>query len=107
MLFPQVVDISDKGQLLIPVDFRRSLGIKPKGKVFVWPDEKEKKLTIRPLRKENIVEATYGMLASNDGKSWTQELVEERRRDLIREETKFDSLFKNVRKTPAKRRQKK
>ena len=96
MLFPQIVDISDKGQMVIPVDMRRFLGIKPKGKVFVRPDEVEKKLTVTPIKEDNIIEATYGMLASNDGKSWTRELVEERKRDLTREEIKFDSLFKNT-----------
>lgn len=94
MLIPRIVDVSEKGQILIPVALRRHFGVKPKGKVYLLPDEKEKAIKIKPIKK-NIVDELCGILADVDkGHSWTQELAEERRRDLIREETKFDSLFK-------------
>lgn len=93
MLFPQIVDISDKGQLLIPVDIRRSFGFLPKGKAYLIPDEAQKKLVIKPMKK-NIVEELSGKFADIEpGRSWTKELVEERRRDAIREETKLDTFF--------------
>lgn len=50
------------------------------------PDKKRRKLVISAVRGDNIVEATYGMLASQDGKSWTSELLQERKQDLIQEE---------------------
>lgn len=86
MLWPQIVDVSDKGQVLIPVDIRRALGIKSRGQVLAVPDKKRRKLVISAIKGENIVEATYGMLASQDGRSWTSELLEEREQDLIQEE---------------------
>lgn len=93
MLFPKIVDVSEKGQIVIPAGMRQALGIKAKGKVYVVPDKKKKKLVIKPMEGKDIIEAAHGMLASGDGKSWTRELLEERRRDLIREETKFDRFF--------------
>lgn len=93
MLLPTIVDVSPKGQILIPADIRKALGIKPKGQVFIKPDSKQGKMEVKALTKDNIIDLAYGMLASNDGKSWTKELEEERRRDLIREETKLDVFF--------------
>lgn len=90
MLFPQVVDISDKGQILVPVDIRRAFGFQPKGKAYLIPDEVQKKLVIKPMKK-NIVEELSGKFADIEpGRSWTRELVEERRRDAAREEAKFN-----------------
>lgn len=65
---------------------RRALGIKSRGQVLAVPDKKRGKLVISAVRGDNIVEATYGMLASPDGKSWTRELLAERAQDLIQEE---------------------
>ncbi|OGM69673.1 hypothetical protein A2975_01000 [Candidatus Woesebacteria bacterium RIFCSPLOWO2_01_FULL_44_14] len=94
MLLPRIVDVSDKGQILIPVDMRRAFGIKPKSWVYIVPDKKKKKLAVEPIGKD-LIGHLRGILADVDpGRSWAQELVEERRRDLIREETKFDTLFK-------------
>lgn len=93
MLFPQILDVSDKGEILIPVKIREALGIKPKGKVFLYPQIEEKKAEIESCP-ENIIEATYGMLASKDGRLWTKELLEERKRDLKREEIKSEFFIK-------------
>lgn len=94
MLLPQIVDVSEKGQILIPVAMRKALGIRPKGKVFLYPKMEEGKVIIAPMKKDDIIESAYGMLARDDGKKWTDELLKEKRRDLIKEETKFERLFK-------------
>lgn len=93
MLFPQIVDISDKGQILIPASMRRAMDIHPKGKAYLVPDVEKKRIVIKPMKK-NIVEELYGKFADIEPERlWTKELVEERRRDAIREEAKFDTLF--------------
>ncbi|OGK08523.1 hypothetical protein A2767_05495 [Candidatus Roizmanbacteria bacterium RIFCSPHIGHO2_01_FULL_35_10] len=91
MLLPQIVDVSEKGQILIPVAIRKALGIRPKGKVFLYPKVEEKKMLLEPLEGNDIIESTFGMLAKDKsrGKSMTQKLLEERRRDLAGEETTF------------------
>lgn len=95
MLYPKIVGVSEKGQIVIPAEMRKALGIKPKGKVFVVPDKKGGKLEVKPIGGRDILEHLHGIFADVDkGRSWTKELLEERKRDLIREETKFDSIFK-------------
>lgn len=94
MLLPTIVDVSPKGQILIPAAIRKALGVKPNGKVYLLPHLKEQKIEIKPLKK-NIVEELCGIFANVDkGRSWTKELEEERHRDLIRGETKLDVFFK-------------
>lgn len=89
MLLPKIVDVSPKGQILIPADLREAYGIKPMGKVYLYPREDEKNIVIAPLKKDDIIEASFGMLAKKGGKPMTQELLEERRLDNLREERKF------------------
>lgn len=83
-LMPTTIDVSQKGQVLIPADFRRLLGIKPKGKVIILPRVMEKKLVIEPIDEEPI-KAACGLFATKDGQSWTKELIQERKKDLKRE----------------------
>lgn len=84
-LMPTLLDVSNKGQILIPSSFRKALGIKPKGRVILYPLVKDKKLIIESLNKDPI-EAACGMFASSDKKSWSRELIKERVKDLKREE---------------------
>ncbi len=83
-LVPTTVDVSPKGQILIPANFRRLLGIKPKGKVVILPKIMEKKLIIEPIDKEPV-RAACGLFAAKDGQSWTKELIQERKKDLQKE----------------------
>lgn len=86
MLFPKVVDVSEKGQILIPVGMRKALGVRPKSKVFLLPFKKENKIEVKPIKK-SLVEELCGVFADVDKKSsWAKELLEERQRDLKREE---------------------
>ncbi len=88
MLTPKIVDVSEKGQILIPVAMRQALGVKPQGKVFLLPRKKEKKIEIMPI-KGTLVDELYGMFAHIEKKaSWTKELERERRQDLMKEETR-------------------
>lgn len=91
MLLPTIVDVSPKGQILIPAAIRKALGVKPNGKVFVAPDLEKKKIIIEVLEGEDIIDFAYGMLKRKKGeKSMTRELLEERKTDLKREEIKFN-----------------
>lgn len=86
MMVPKIVDVSNKGMILIPVAMRRFFGVKPKGKVFLLPNEKENKIEVKPIKKD-LVNELCGMFAHIDKKaSWTGELEKERQRDLKKEE---------------------
>lgn len=90
---PVVTKITDKGYLLIPAKIRKALGMKPQGEVFLYPVIEDKKLFLEPLGEGNIIEMAYGLLKRRKGeKPMTEKLLEERKRDLLREETKFNSL---------------
>lgn len=84
-LLPTTIDVSAKGQVLIPVLIRRALGIKPKGKVILFPKIKRKRLIVEPVE-EDPIEAACGLFATKDGESWTEELLKERKKDLKKEE---------------------
>lgn len=84
-LLPTLVDVSNKGQILIPSAMRKALGIKPKGKVILYPFKEDKQLVIEPMDKDPI-EAACGMLVDGSKSLWSKELIQERLRDLKKEE---------------------
>lgn len=97
MLLPTIVDVSPKGQILIPADIRKALGVIPRGKVFIFPDIEEKKMVVEALEGENIIKYAYGMLRKKKGKqSMVKELLEERRRDLETEERRINYFKKKT-----------
>lgn len=83
-LFPTTVDVSSKGQVLIPVAFRQALGIKPQGWVILLPLPEKKGLILEPIA--DPIETTCGLFAAKDDQSWTKELLSERKKDLRQEE---------------------
>lgn len=86
MLYPKIVDVSEKGQIVIPANMRKALGIKPKGRVFIVPNKK--RLEIKPI-KNDLVDHLHGIFANVDKRhSWTKELLKERQRDTKKEESK-------------------
>lgn len=84
-LMPTLLNVSNKGQILIPVDVRKAMGIKPNGKVLLYPLVNNKSVLIEPI-KEDTIEAACGMLANGSKKSWSEELIKERLKDLKKEE---------------------
>ncbi|MBI2058757.1 MAG: AbrB/MazE/SpoVT family DNA-binding domain-containing protein [Nitrospirae bacterium] len=76
--------VTSKGQLVIPAPLRKKYGIKKGTKVaFI---EQGNKILLQPITKE-FIRSLRGILKS-DG-SAVQDLVDERRRDLEREEKKL------------------
>jgi len=76
-----ITKVSEKGQIVIPSALRKKYGIKPKSEVFVT--DMNGKIVIVPLLKDPVKEAR-GILKG--GRSLTQALLEERRKELEREE---------------------
>jgi len=66
--------VTTKGQVVIPARLRRKLGIKP-GTRLVF-DEKNNTMIVRPIT-EAYIESVQGILAGDDGESWTSSLVKE------------------------------
>ena len=80
-----VLTVSSKGQLVIPVSIRKSLGIQSKSKVRLTLSEDHSKAILEPLPSDPI-EALTGILKGYKG-SLARELVKERKKDLKCEET--------------------
>lgn len=77
--------VTTKGQLVIPARIRRKLGIKPGTKIcFV---ERGGEILFQPVTKEYIRNMS-GILKS--GTSVTAELLDERKNDREREESKLE-----------------
>jgi len=84
--------VSAKGWVVIPKKYREKYGLKPGTKVqFI---DYSGVLSIVPVP-EDPIEAGYGMLKHLGGPSWTQEIVEEHRRELEREERKVERLLRS------------
>jgi AbrB family looped-hinge helix DNA binding protein len=76
----EIVEISKKGQLLIPKSYREKVGIKSGTKVALSVDRN--KLIVNPLPNDPI-EASRGYLKG--GKSLAEELLKERRDESTKE----------------------
>ncbi len=85
-----IVKTLAKGQIVIPVEIRKKIGLKPGRKVLVTM-ESERKVTLEPLP-EDPIRQLRGILKG--GPSLTRELLQERRRDRRREEEKFARLIR-------------
>ena len=85
MIYPTITDISNKGQVLIPSGLRKSFGFLPRGKVIILPNLHDQTLTLKPIKDVDIVTAGHGLLASPDGKTWTKDLLADRKTDQLQE----------------------
>ena len=83
MLQPVITTLSSKGQVVIPSDFRKFLGLKPKMAVLIWPKLDEKKVMIEPFL-EDPIEAGFGLL-----KDWRKSATEIMR-ETRKEERKYE-----------------
>ena len=80
MRIKEIVEISRKGQLLIPKYYRKKIGITPGCKVALSIDQN--KLIVHALP-EDPIEASHGLLKG--GPSLAEELLKERRAEAERE----------------------
>ncbi len=79
----QHATVSEKGLVVIPKAVRERLGLKKGDKVaFITIGGST---SISKVEEGDPVERLFGMFAGG-GRSWTEELLEERRRELEREE---------------------
>ena len=85
MILPTTIDISNKGQLLIPSALRKAFGFQPQGKVMVFPNLHDQTLTLKPVTSIDIVTAGHGLLSSSDGKTWSKDLLADRKSDQLHE----------------------
>jgi AbrB family looped-hinge helix DNA binding protein len=90
------VRVSTKGQIVIPAEMRRRRGLTPGSHVSI--EETDQGIVLRST--EELIRSTRGMLRHLGGKPLTQELLEERRRDLELEEARFERLSGSAKRAP-------
>ena len=78
--------VSKKGWVVIPAEIRKALDIQPGNKVVVMKGKKMIYLIPVP---EDPIEWGFGLLAEDGGPSLVEDLLEERRREIEREEAKI------------------
>jgi AbrB family looped-hinge helix DNA binding protein len=86
-----IVTTSAKGQVVIPAALRKQVGLKSGGKALVTLTD-DNRLLIEPVPDDPIT-ALQGILKG--GPSLTKALLEERRKDREREETKAARLLRS------------
>lgn len=83
--------VGAKGQVVLPKELRDDLGIKPGDEVIF--DKGDGEIRVRKARsKDEILDSLVGALAG-PGQPLTEALIESRRRDLEREERKFEDFL--------------
>ena len=86
--------VSKKGWVVIPKEIRERYGMQPGTKVAIV--EYGGIISLMPLP-EDPIEAAWGMLKRPKGvPSLTEELIEEHRREVARDEALFRELESNV-----------
>jgi AbrB family looped-hinge helix DNA binding protein len=88
-----IVKTLAKGQIVIPADIRKKIGIKPGSKVLLTLVD-ERKVAIEPIP-DDPIEAACGMLQGKP--SLTRALLKERREDHAREEKKLARFIRHAR----------
>ena len=82
---PVWVRIGPGGRIVIPAPMRKALGIVEGDKVQVRLDGEDLRIVSLPVVVRRVQEFV-AEIAPADGRSWTDELIEERRREAEREE---------------------
>lgn len=81
-MFPShFVKVSSKGQVVIPAELRRKVGLEPGQQVAVYLDGED--VVVHPVP-ENVIESLSGRFEG--GPSLTAELVKEHQEEIAREE---------------------
>lgn len=73
-----VSSVTSKGQVTIPVEVRRLLGVKPRDKVSFLVDGDKVRIT----RRESVVARTAGILKSNKSAPTIEEMTEAAERGM-------------------------
>ncbi len=74
-----------KGQIVIPAEVRRRLGIKQGTRITIHVDEKENTIVLKPVTRQFI----EGLRGIDRGKGLLQALAAERRSEKEKEEAKL------------------
>ena len=82
--------MSAKGQVVIPAELRKRLGIKPG--TYCYLHVRNGQIILRP-RPDNLVEALRGSFRKFGTESLTADLLKERALDKEREERKYQRFF--------------
>jgi len=95
-----VVKMSAKGQVVIPSQIRKKVGLRPGKEVLVFVDL-EGRLTLEPVP-DDPIEAACGMLAG--GPSLIEGLLREKKEEREREEKKFARFLRPARVSEPRKR---
>jgi AbrB family looped-hinge helix DNA binding protein len=90
--------VGTKGQVVIPVEFRRELGLEPGQRVAV--DLEDGRLILRPIPRD-LLEKLHGCLA--EGPSLTEALAREHAEELRRDEERLRRSAAKPKAAPAER----
>jgi AbrB family looped-hinge helix DNA binding protein len=88
-----IVKTLAQGQIVIPAEIRKKIGLKPGRKVLVTLVD-ERRVAIEPVP-DDPIDAACGMFQGDD--SLARALLEERRKDYAREEKKFARFVRSTR----------
>jgi AbrB family looped-hinge helix DNA binding protein len=72
--------LGEKGQVVIPAEFRDILNLKPGDALIVRLEGNSVRITTRHA----IIEELHGVFARDDGRDLTQELLDERRAEAAK-----------------------
>ena len=83
--------VSQKGQMVIPADFRGLFNIQAGTLVLIVPDVDRQEIVIKPTKAKNTVSAGFGLLSG--GESLTKALLEEKVREQKAEAKKYERIM--------------
>lgn len=86
MLYPRMQTVSQKGQMVIPSDFRQAFGVQAGTIVLLIPDLIQKQVIIRSLATNDPIAAGFGMFSQE--KSLTKSLLKSKKLEVLLEDKK-------------------
>lgn len=87
---PVETTATSKGQIVIPASIRRKLAIEEGTRIKIEFDEQNSLIVLKPITRESI-KKFRGILKQKSGlKPATEQLLQDRKEDLLREEAKLD-----------------